>query len=124
MHLLYYTSHITIFSILYAAYCRLYLCGFINVTVLATSLLYWSDPTNPWKRRLDQRIVTISGLWYILQAWKNLSSPQYLTFSILSITAIYFYFLARFASQPVSAYLHAMLHVFANSAVIYFCYFN
>jgi len=115
-----YSSSFTIISVISAWYYRLYVNCILTCLVLSSSLLYWSNPVDGWRRKLDIVVVNTGSIYQL--TYSSQFIPHWMgfilylvTFSLgvgCYITACYFGNLKR--DYYLASRYHIALHVFGN----------
>ena len=110
----YYTSYLTIFSIIHSFYNAIYQLSFINIFVLITSINYWRFPIRGFRRNVDISTVLIS-LSYHLYYTYIYNYFQYLYLLLLCIISyVISIILIEKNFYKLGHAFHSILHILAN----------
>jgi hypothetical protein len=116
---MYRTSYLILLSSYSAWYNNLVVCLALSLLVFITSVMYWSNPTNGWKRKLDMTCVMVSLIYQLcyLALWLDLEA--YLAYlACITLMALY-YGMARYYGRvlldyDMSSRYHVGVHIVGN----------
>lgn len=118
-NLIYKTSYLCLCSFCYALYNVQYTLSIVPIMVFISSILYWHNPTNSWRRYLDIVVVNICVLYQFFLANKSNYATLYYIITCIGLCfypiGIYYY---KKKNYWMSTYSHILLHFFANIANI------
>ena len=105
---------------LVACYTGNYDIAHVPLGIWVTSLIYWSDPTNKWKRMIDMAYVQYC-IWYqYYWSFHTKYVYTYILFKTLGLAmypiSVYYY---RHGEFVTSSYFHAGLHILSTGASIW-----
>ena len=116
---IYLTSYLILVSIYSAWYNNLLSCLALSILVFTTSVLYWSNPINSWRRNLDITCVSIALIYQVfyLSWWLEMRSR--LVYLTNVIFVLFCYGMARYHGRVKLEYdmasrYHMGVHLFAN----------
>jgi hypothetical protein len=101
-------------SAIYAINRGYYSCGILSGTVFLTSLNYWRNPEEGWRRRLDILCVRAALGYHLISGYNsnNKYSTQYYTITIAAVSCypigIYFYNKNQLWASTIS---HGFVHI-------------
>jgi len=117
--LIYKTSYLSLCSFCYALYNVQYKLSIVPCMVFLSSILYWHNPINSWRRYLDIVVVNICALYQFNFAFRSTYAIPYYIISCIGICfypiGIYYF---KKNNYWKSTYSHILLHIFANFANI------
>ena len=117
---IYKVSYLSLGSSIYAIYNGYYTLSLVPAGVFLTSINYWRNPVDSWRRKVDMGNVLLSLSYQLYIAYKaQYRAPFYTT----TLIAGSMYPLALYYSSKKlywhSTYAHCALHVIANIANIF-----
>jgi len=104
--ILYFTSYLSLISVVYATYRGYYVLSCIPGLVFVSSILYWQRPDYSWRRRLNMAVINTALLMNCYVAWW--AQQGWLYYGITSF-AVCLYILAK-VSYRRGYLLHATLY--------------
>jgi phosphotransferase system glucose/maltose/N-acetylglucosamine-specific IIC component len=120
---LYTISFFMIIPIIYALYKKQYDIAIIAFIVFCTSIQYWENPKDDWKRALDRTCVALGSIYILYKVYRTKYMFVYYGFFIGIIIA---YLFARYYKKRkmywYSVFSHSMVHLQANIITLLFCY--
>lgn len=116
--LIYKASHISLLTFAYALYRNSKMAVFPGVLFL-TSINYWRNPTNSWRRYIDINAVTFSLIYNLyISRHAEYGTQYYITCSVAAAFYPIGYYYYNKKDYWSSTYSHILLHIFANLANI------
>ena len=115
---IYRTSYLSLVTLSYALYRKSRMAIFPG-TVFLTSINYWRNPTNSWRRFIDINAVVLSLLYHLYVSWYAEYGTQY--YIVCSVAAAFYpigYYYHNKKDYWSSTYSHVLLHIVANLANI------
>jgi hypothetical protein len=111
MHLLVKTSFLCVPSIICALSHGLYDAAALVSTVLTTSILYWTNPTRGFRRKLDITAVWVTALYQMgVMAPQSSNGLLYIITVCVGVTC---YVISNTIGDP-DGHVHALVHVWGN----------
>jgi len=111
---LYYSSFLTISSVLLSYYCTLYILSYLSASVLLSSINYWRYPIKGLRRNIDITIVTITFITHLYYSY----SYYYINYVYIALLGFFFYFIShtliRFGFYWIGMQFHLLIHISTN----------
>ena len=105
---IYFTSHITFLSFLYASYLRVYYGMVVTAAVFLCSINYWRYPIHGTRRNID---IVNSVSCCLYQTWKSFYFPNTWLFLVVTYSGVGCYFLSR---RTGLGHFHMATHILGN----------
>lgn len=112
---LYKSSYLFLCSFLYAIYRKQYNLAIVPGSVFLTSICYWKDPDNLYKRYLDMSVVHLGVIYQHSMVYNAEYATMYYTIFLIGVLfyPIGIYYKSR-GDHWKSTYAHMLLHAFGN----------
>jgi len=111
---LYYSSFLTISSVLLSYYYSLYVLSYLTTSVLLSSINYWRYPIKGLRRNIDITIVAISLITHLYYSY----SYYYINYVYITLLGFFFYFISntliRFGFYWIGMQFHILIHIVVN----------
>ncbi len=112
---LYKTSCLTALSVAYACKQGHYSLTCVPLSVLCSSLLHWSYPTQSWRRYLDISVVWASLTYQLYRSQTaSYKTPYYITVSFGAVFYPLAFYFQRKRHQVLATFSHSLLHIIGN----------
>ena len=120
---LFYTSMLTAVSVLSSYYNNLFYANLRSCSILFTSLLYWYNPIDGWRRKFD--MINCNILLGYQLFYTSFFLPSVLCkilYYAISIIVIFCYYMARYNGRKKNpdfyqaSIWHSGIHIFGNIA--------
>ena len=111
---LFWTSCLSLGSGLFGLYKKQYNFIVYPFGVFITSINYWKNPTNGWRRTLDQTAVRLS---LIIQTYNATGLTNFMPYSFITFVSAIFYplgFYYQYKYLPMSTFCHSLIHIGGN----------
>jgi hypothetical protein len=112
---IFYTSLVSLLSVFLALYLQLYNFAFISSSVLLSSVIYWNNPINNIRRKIDICIVINSSIYQTYNSILYLQNNNLLLYIfLLYLGSICYYKARKNKNQDISSKWHCMIHIIGN----------
>jgi tetrahydromethanopterin S-methyltransferase subunit B len=109
--------------IIYALYKKQYDIAIITFIIFCTSIQYWNNPKDDWKRTLDRTCVALASIYILCKVYGTKHMFVYYGFFIGIIIAYLFAIYYRKREMYwYSVSCHSMVHLQANIITLLVCY--
>jgi hypothetical protein len=109
---IYYTSFISLISIITSLYFKLYDFTLLTSCVMITSLNYWKYPIRNWRRTLDIVVVSLTFIYKMYRSYYSNTRYIYYLFNLLGIGC---YIIAKKSiCKNRSSLYHCGIHIVSN----------